>query len=152
VFVTVGTTKFDELIEEVLSKETLRALQDRGYDGLHVQYGTGKAPDVSMLSSDDFPIEAFSLKPSLEGEFSNSALVIGHAGVGTIFEALEKDKDVLAVPNEHLMNNHQVEIAEIMARLLLTSDFPSLLTPTGIRRKLDSCMLLEWVRWRARWE
>lgn len=41
------------------------------------------------------------------------------AGVGTIFDALEAERDMIAVPNTALMNNHQTEIANEMVRHLL---------------------------------
>lgn len=141
VLVSVGTTKFPELIAEVATPKFVQTLKDLGYNGLHIQYGntfehwtniwlllgTGPAPVIEN-DDDDFDLQIFALKPSLDLEFTNASLVIGHAGknwgleslnwatpgVGTLFEALEKERDVIAVPNESLMNNHQREIADIL--------------------------------------
>ena len=42
-----------------------------------------------------------------EGRY-RAALVITHAGAGSLFEALAAGKAVVAVPNALLMHNHQV--------------------------------------------
>jgi UDP-N-acetylglucosamine transferase subunit ALG13 len=45
VLVTVGTTRFDALVDEVTA-DCYEALQSVGCRVLSVQYGTGSAPDV----------------------------------------------------------------------------------------------------------
>ena len=55
VFVTVGTTKFDALIENVLSENTLSVLASLGYQEIIVQYGSGKNiyfPYLSQIESE----------------------------------------------------------------------------------------------------
>jgi hypothetical protein len=47
-------------------------------------------------------------------------------GVGTIFDALELEKDMIAVPNTTLMNNHQEEIA---LEMVFFSFFPFFFYP-----------------------
>ncbi len=42
VFVTVGTTKFDHLIYQVFSEDVQKALADRGYTQMKVQFGKSK--------------------------------------------------------------------------------------------------------------
>ena len=44
VFVTVGTTRFDALVEAVLAPEVLDSLEALGYGALTVQYGSGTPP------------------------------------------------------------------------------------------------------------
>ena len=42
VFVTVGTTRFDDLVEEVLQPSVQKELQRRGYLRMIVQYGNSE--------------------------------------------------------------------------------------------------------------
>jgi len=44
-----------------------------------------------------------------------SNTILGHAGAGTVMEALGLKKPLLVVINLALMNNHQVELAERLA-------------------------------------
>ncbi|XP_077268237.1 alg13 UDP-N-acetylglucosaminyltransferase subunit [Temnothorax americanus] len=112
VFVTVGTTKFDDLITTVLSRAVLEALSARGYKRLILQIGnSGLKPDCTARCG-FHKIETFGLSPSI-GEYMQLAdLVISHAGAGSVLEALEKCKHLIVVTNDLLMDNHQIELAE----------------------------------------
>jgi len=115
ILVTVGSTRFEKLIDTVDTLEFGALIQKLGYNGIHIQHGTGKAPTtIPSLRSDTFEVVVFSRKPSLIDEIRQSSLIIGHAGVGTIFDSLENQRDILVVPNTALMNNHQTEIAKEM--------------------------------------
>jgi beta-1,4-N-acetylglucosaminyltransferase len=122
VFVTVGTTKFPELIRTVDTVEFGNLLRDLGYTGIHIQYGND-TPPKNIQKTSQFSCQIFDYKSDLKEEVNNCSLVIGHAGVGTIFEVLEKEKNLVVVPNTKLMNNHQMEISKEMAdrRFLLQS-------------------------------
>uniref|UniRef100_A0A8C5IHP1 UDP-N-acetylglucosamine transferase subunit ALG13 n=1 Tax=Junco hyemalis TaxID=40217 RepID=A0A8C5IHP1_JUNHY len=50
VFVTVGTTSFDELIATARSPPALQALQSRGYQRLVLQVGRGSLPFFTLLT------------------------------------------------------------------------------------------------------
>ncbi|XP_028046838.2 UDP-N-acetylglucosamine transferase subunit ALG13 homolog [Monomorium pharaonis] len=112
VFVTVGTTKFDDLITTVLSRAVLEALSTRNYKHLILQIGNSKLkPDCTARYGFN-KIETFRLSPSI-GEYMQLAdLVISHAGAGSVLEALEKHKHLIVVTNDFLMDNHQIELAE----------------------------------------
>jgi beta-1,4-N-acetylglucosaminyltransferase len=51
IFVTVGTTKFDSLVENVLSDESLHIFCTLGYQKMVIQYGAGKDICYSHLRS-----------------------------------------------------------------------------------------------------
>jgi UDP-N-acetylglucosamine transferase subunit ALG13 len=56
-------------------------------------------------------------KTGWKQEIGDAALVIGHAGAGTILDSLEALKPIIVVANDLLMSQHQSEIASLMARL-----------------------------------
>ncbi|XP_069550514.1 UDP-N-acetylglucosamine transferase subunit ALG13 [Brachyistius frenatus] len=110
VFVTVGTTSFDELIESVTSPEAAQALKARGYERLVLQVGRGSL----LPAADSCPhirLEAFRFKDSIAEDMKQADLVISHAGAGSCLEALGAGKPLLVVVNDKLMNNHQLELA-----------------------------------------
>lgn len=84
-FITVGSTKFDALINEVLQEDTLKAFQDAGLTDIAVQCGnsalpaswsTGPSTQVAGTR-----IDIWKFKPSLDEEISKVDLVISHAGL-----------------------------------------------------------------------
>jgi beta-1,4-N-acetylglucosaminyltransferase len=52
--------------------------------------------------------------PSLAEVIASAALVISHAGAGSIFESLTFSVPLIVVPNALLMDNHQVELAQLL--------------------------------------
>ncbi|XP_039253715.1 UDP-N-acetylglucosamine transferase subunit ALG13-like isoform X2 [Styela clava] len=110
VFVTVGTTFFEDLVENVTSKNVIQMMQEFGYSSLIIQYGRGKFP--VLPDSNNFPCETFDYKSSITKYISDAALVISHAGAGSCLEVLAAGKPLIVVINEKLMDNHQHELAE----------------------------------------
>ena len=130
VFVTVGTTSFDALVEAMDSEELIQTLIEKGYDSLTIQRGRGayvpkhvvSATSTSSRSSTSarrtfFKVKVVEFLPSLDGVLKDASLVISHAGAGSVFESLSLGKPTLVVVNESLMDNHQVELAETLASL-----------------------------------
>lgn len=112
IFVTVGTTQFDELIQTILSPEILQALSLKGYNEIDLQIGRSSlVPDCTPRNGFT-SIEYFQLNPSISNYVELADLVISHAGAGSILDALEARKDLIVVMNECLMHNHQSELAE----------------------------------------
>lgn len=115
-FVTVGSTKFDQLIEKLLSDESMNQIIEFGYAKLIMQVG-GSSYDQERLSqlkeycSNDLQIEIYDYKPSISEDIEKADLVIGHAGAGTCLEVLRNHKRLLIVVNDTLMDNHQSELA-----------------------------------------
>ena len=58
-------------------------------------------------------VEFFKYAPNLEAYMGEADLIISHAGAGSLFEALRKEKSLIAVPNSILMHNHQAELVSI---------------------------------------
>jgi beta-1,4-N-acetylglucosaminyltransferase len=105
VFVTVGTTLFDDLIKEVDQDKVKDFLRGKGFTQIVCQIGQGKY--VPSLPN-------FRTIPSVQQFIDDSDLVISHAGAGTILDVLRSSKKLIVVVNPLLMNNHQLEIAEAL--------------------------------------
>lgn len=111
-FVTVGSTSFDELIRSVCSESCLKVLVSKGFNQVVLQIGRGTyIPEKSPL----LDIKWFDFKDSISDDLKNASLVIGHAGAGTILESLFERTPLIVVLNEQLMDNHQTELAERLA-------------------------------------
>ncbi|KAK2891210.1 hypothetical protein QQF64_007427 [Cirrhinus molitorella] len=111
VFVTVGTTSFDDLIATVTSHESVKALIDRGYTDMVLQVGRGSVePDPDGCPG--LTLQVFRFKDSIAEDMRHSDLVISHAGAGSCLEALGANKPLLVVVNDKLMDNHQLELAK----------------------------------------
>eukprot|EP00879_Flechtneria_rotunda_P028406 GHRR01030513.1.p2 GENE.GHRR01030513.1~~GHRR01030513.1.p2 ORF type:complete len:101 (+),score=39.12 GHRR01030513.1:1661-1963(+) len=48
---------------------------------------------------------------------ASAALIISHAGSGSIFEALHAGKPLIVTPNPLLMDNHQAELGDHLAAM-----------------------------------
>ncbi|PCH38035.1 glycosyltransferase family 1 protein [Wolfiporia cocos MD-104 SS10] len=126
VFVTVGSTRFDELVQAVLDAPVLGALRARGHSRLVVQCGNSEfdagafaraGEDWVRTAENGLEITVWRFKPSLEGEYEHAELVISHAGSGTILDVLRLGKPLIVVPNPSLLDNHQEELATALASL-----------------------------------
>jgi beta-1,4-N-acetylglucosaminyltransferase len=85
VFFTVGSTKFDALIEAALSDDVVAALMARGMRAMVVQYGNSQIQDQfkieSTLHDMGIAVELWQWKPSLKQVIESSDLVVSHAGI-----------------------------------------------------------------------
>lgn len=87
-FVTIGSTKFNTLITEILTSRTLNALKDRGYTTLIIQCGDSTFAYSASVSNGEtvslvlegVSIELWKFKPSLREESDKADLIISHAG------------------------------------------------------------------------
>jgi UDP-N-acetylglucosamine transferase subunit ALG13 len=94
IFVTVGTYRFDALVEEVdrlagegtLSEKTIIQLAHGKFEPRHCEW--------------------FRLAPTIEPYLREASLVITHGG-STMHQALSMGKRVIAVPNTELADDHQ---------------------------------------------
>lgn len=83
VFVTVGSTRFPELIKAVLSEECIRVLVELGYTELCVQYGSDVTlfRDYGQGTASGISVTGFDYSRSIEKEMQEADLVISHAGL-----------------------------------------------------------------------
>lgn len=116
VFVTVGTTHFEDLIDVILTDEILKLLQSIQCKWLRIQYGAGKKIDASTIDQIEkrFPIkiDCYDFKENILSDIAWSDLVISHAGAGSCIEVLTHKKPLIVVVNDKLMDNHQTELAQ----------------------------------------
>lgn len=114
VFVTVGTTEFDELIEKITDNSILELLVRLGYSNLRLQIGRGRLEAINCKIDKNIPIKIdhYRFKNDIKEDLSSADLVISHAGAGTCLESLELKRPLLVVVNETLQDNHQFELAE----------------------------------------
>lgn len=120
IFITVGTTLFEKLVEVATSTNALQWMEQNGYTHLIVQYGKGQKPQVSLQETQQkygVSVELYDFKPSLQPDMARADLIISHAGAGTVSEVLQHAKPrLVVVVNTLLMDNHQLELARAMQR------------------------------------
>ena len=88
VFVTVGSTKFDALIQAALDPSVLISLKRKGYNRIVIQCGASSTSEFTEetldsglnIQREQVAIDIWRFKPSLKDEFENADLVISHAG------------------------------------------------------------------------
>nr|CAH0110529.1 unnamed protein product [Daphnia galeata] len=95
VFVTVGSTQFDELVTQVLHPNTLEILEDEGFTHLIVQIGRGVEPTIP--NSRRIKISCYHFKESISSDLEEASLIISHAGAGSCLEALSVAKPLIVV-------------------------------------------------------
>lgn len=119
VFVTVGTTEFNELIETIAQKKVLEILVRLGYSKLVIQIGRGRSDAVESLDKlVNFPLEIFwyRFKKNIKEDISTADLVISHGGAGTCLETLELKRPLVVILNDSLQDSHQIELARQLER------------------------------------
>ncbi|XP_030553861.1 UDP-N-acetylglucosamine transferase subunit ALG13 homolog [Drosophila novamexicana] len=118
VYVTVGTTKFDALIDAMSSNQVLCALQDLKCQKLVLQHGNSTPVAESEIRRINekygIQVEQYKFRPNVE-DIRAADVIIGHAGAGTCMDILNNGKAGLIVVNDELMDNHQLELARQLA-------------------------------------
>ena len=135
-FVTVGATaSFPQLVDACTRKSFIKGLKGQGFTQLLIQHGSRGKDLPSLVNNDAISaLEDFSLGVQIRGfDFNADGLVqemraakggdgtlegvvISHAGSGSILDAMRIDVPLIVVPNPNLLDNHQVELAEELAR------------------------------------
>jgi len=101
ILVVVGSGEFDELVRQV---DDLR----RPEHTITLQIGLG------VYEPRHHPW--FRFTDDLSPFYAEADLVISHGGMGTILECLQAGKQLIAVPNLHRKDRHQIEIVRELAR------------------------------------
>lgn len=123
--ITVGTTKFDQLIETILQEDVIKVFLEEGFGEWTLQHGNFQTDLLRRIKDTiNVKIESFDYTPDMTEYIEAADLVIGHAGAGTILDVLRgpaigADKTdrpaLLIITNDQLMNGHQSEIAQAMS-------------------------------------
>ncbi len=96
VFVTTGTTNFNELIDAVLTLN----------DSYEVAVQTPTAyKDTSSCRFFDFVND-------ITDYYQWADIIITHAGAGSVYKLLELEKKILVVPNLSRKDKHQAQLAD----------------------------------------
>lgn len=119
VFVTVGSTRFDALVQAAVSEQVLDALHKKGYKRIVIQRGNSdfrreagsNGEDLVVFEKNGLEVETWKFKSSVQSEVERADLVVSHAGAGTILDALRQGKPMIVVPNPTLLDDHQEELS-----------------------------------------
>ena len=113
-FVTVGTTEFDQLITKINSEMFLKCLEQSRITRLVVQIGRGTLEPMYLVENcAHFGIAAsfFRFKGTLNDDMQASDIIVSHCGAGSILEATAMGKPLICVVNSSLQDNHQTELS-----------------------------------------
>lgn len=97
IFVTVGTTPFDTLIEAIDTFNFKERLN------ITMQISTGKYVPKNY--------KFFDFTERINEYYEQANIVVTHAGAGSIYNLLEKGKKIIIVPNLDRIDKHQDEIS-----------------------------------------
>jgi beta-1,4-N-acetylglucosaminyltransferase len=102
IFVTVGSTDFDTLIQAV--DEIAPSLDGTGI----MQIGNGQYEPVNM--------PFFRYANSLAPYYGQATLVVAHGGLATTMEVLKRGLPLVSVSNPDRYDNHQEDLLSTMAQ------------------------------------
>jgi UDP-N-acetylglucosamine transferase subunit ALG13 len=100
-FVTVGSTDFDALIQ--------------GVDNLAPCLGMGGVMQIGHGQYIPVNIPHFRFAPSLDPYYEQASLVIAHGGLATTMEVLGRGLPLISVSNPDRYDNHQQDLLTTMA-------------------------------------
>jgi beta-1,4-N-acetylglucosaminyltransferase len=128
VLVTVGTTEFDELLQQLDSANDLwKELEAFNCKHVLIQRGRGtylfhnfvdqRSEEGVFTTRNGIKVEIFRFHPDLAELIYQVELVISHAGAGTVLEVSSARKLMLVVVNPTLQDNHQEELANAIVSM-----------------------------------
>ena len=101
IFVTVGTTDFDDLLR------AMDALAPTLGEEVVAQTGRGCYAPLHMVH--------FAFAPSLEPYYAQARLVVAHGGLGTAIEVLQRGIKLIGVSNPDRYDHHQDDILRTLS-------------------------------------
>ena len=104
IFVTVGTWKFDDLIETIdqaigdvrIDEEVVMQIGNGAYKPKYCEY--------------------FCIADSLESYIDRADIIVTHGGTGTILEVLKRGLKIIGVSNPKVQDKHQQEFLEALEK------------------------------------
>lgn len=117
VFITVGTTDFDQLMKVLDQAEFLQTLKSCGYEQLTIQFGRGLYNPSNAVNEGKLlgiKVDVYRFKPTLDEDILSADLVISHCGAGSILESVKYKKPLIVVINDSLQDNHQLELGDAL--------------------------------------
>ena len=112
ILITVGTTKFENLIKAIDTEKFYEMIIKYKFTKIIIQKGTGEyIPKIYEKDKDKINIQVSTLLNDFENIIKNSEIIISHGGAGIILECLKNKRKVIVCVNDTLMDNHQIELA-----------------------------------------
>lgn len=111
-FVTVGTTNFDSLIEVINTNEFYKSCVSLGISKLIVQTGLTSSFIPKQIEIPNLTVTYVTLVEDYDKTLHAADYCIGHSGAGTIINNFLLKKQFAVAINESLKENHQWELAE----------------------------------------
>ena len=113
---SVGSTSFNELVHAACSYECALALEQRGIHELVLQVGQTSA-QPALPKHSNLSLHVLTFVDDFQQLLRSASLVVCHAGAGCSLEAVRNKRPAILVPNETLLHNHQLELAQELDRL-----------------------------------
>ena len=112
ILITVGTTKFENLIKAIDKNEFYEMIIKNGFTKIIIQKGYGDyIPTNFKKYENKIKIQVSEILNNFEKVIQSSELIISHGGAGIILESLKNKRKVIVCVNDELMDNHQIELA-----------------------------------------
>lgn len=133
IFVTVGSTHFDDLVRSIDEAVGAGTIDER----VVMQIGHGGRYLPRHVT------EYFRLAPRLDDFEREADLVVGHGGTGTTLEVLRHGTPLLSVANPAVQDNHQEEFLLALEALGLVTycrdlaTLPELIAGARVPRRLN---------------
>lgn len=118
ILVTIGTTQFENLINNIL--DNIEVLLQY-YSHITLQIGSMIAQQIIKNKN----IEIFNFASNLD--FSQYDIIICHCGTGSILNGLINQKIVIALCNNQLKDNHQIETALVFKDYIFIQTIDSII-------------------------